>query len=499
MQLFYTTNIHNQLATLEAEEARHLQVLRKKVGDPIHLVDGKGSFHIAELLELRKKEAQLKILSSKPQPPSPFSLHIAIAPTKNIARLEWFLEKATEIGIQEITPIYCEHSERKRIRLDRLEKIVLSAMKQSNRAYLPKLNEETTFKQFVAVQKEQTILKYIAHCEEEEKVELYNNYQVQKDVLVMIGPEGNPIFRRVRGISRDEVLKTAFQFRETITNPVLRRSDVYKQPAQKLYNWIVRPLLEELDRQNISTLLFAPDAGLRSLPFAALHDGEQFLVERFSLGVTPSINLTDTQYVDLRSAPVLAMGASEFGEGLSPLPAVPVELESIAGTERSTEILLNDEFTVDQLRTARDRNPAPIVHLATHGEFNSTQPLQGALALTPDAQNDGFLTAAEILEQPLQASLAILSACDTGRGRITGDGVIGLSRSFMAAGVPQVVVSLWQVPDQQTADLMIDFHTERLKQGNTPQALREAMLSAIATYPDDPALWAAFVQVGSAP
>ncbi|MEM8523080.1 MAG: 16S rRNA (uracil(1498)-N(3))-methyltransferase [Bacteroidota bacterium] len=191
MQLFYITNINGQLATLEAEEARHLQVLRKKIGDQINLVDGKGSFHLAELLELSKKKAQLKILSSELQTPALFSLHIAIAPTKNIARLEWFLEKATEIGIQEITPIYCEHSERKRIRLDRLEKIVLSAMKQSNRAYLPQLNEETTFKQFIAAQKENSSLKYIAHCEEEEKVELYNNYEARKDVLVLIGPEGD--------------------------------------------------------------------------------------------------------------------------------------------------------------------------------------------------------------------------------------------------------------------------------------------------------------------
>ncbi|MEL6718861.1 MAG: 16S rRNA (uracil(1498)-N(3))-methyltransferase [Bacteroidota bacterium] len=191
MQLFYTTNINNRLATLEAEEARHLQVLRKKVGDQIHLVDGKGFFHTAELLELGKKKAQLKILFSEQQTPSPFSLHIAIAPTKNIARLEWFLEKATEIGIQEITPIYCERSERKRIRLDRLEKIVLSAMKQSNRAYLPQLREETTFKQFVESKKNSEVLKYIAHCEEEDKVLLYNNYQARKDVLVLIGPEGD--------------------------------------------------------------------------------------------------------------------------------------------------------------------------------------------------------------------------------------------------------------------------------------------------------------------
>ncbi|MGD1851494.1 MAG: CHAT domain-containing protein [Cyanophyceae cyanobacterium] len=294
--------------------------------------------------------------------------------------------------------------------------------------------------------------------------------------LVMIGPEGNPIFRRVRGISRDEVLKTAFQFRETITNPVLRRSDVYKQPAQKLYNWIVRPLLEELDRQNISTLLFAPDAGLRSLPFAALHDGEQFLVERFSLGVTPSINLTDTQYVDLRSAPVLAMGASEFGEGLSPLPAVPVELESIAGTERSTEILLNDEFTVDQLRTARDRNPAPIVHLATHGEFqpgslgNSFIQFWGDERLTLDRLR-------ELQFNSPQVELLILSACRTAVGDPNAE--LGFAGVYVHAGVKSTLASVWYVADAGTLALMDQFYEALGTAATKSQSLRQAQLALL--------------------
>ncbi|MEM6501724.1 MAG: CHAT domain-containing protein [Cyanobacteria bacterium P01_C01_bin.89] len=294
--------------------------------------------------------------------------------------------------------------------------------------------------------------------------------------LVMIGPEGNPIFRRIRGVSRDDVLKTAFQFRETITNPVLRRSEVYKQPAQKLYNWIVRPLLQDLEKQNISTLLFAPDAGLRSLPFAALHDGETFLVERFSLGVTPSINLTDTKYVDLRSAPVLAMGASEFGEGLSPLPAVPVELESIAGTERTTEILLNDEFTVDQLRSVRDRNPAPIVHLATHGEFqsgsldNSFIQFWGDERLTLDRLR-------ELQFNSPQVELLILSACRTAVGDPNAE--LGFAGVSVHAGVKSTLASVWYVADAGTLALMDQFYDALGNVSTKSQSLRQAQLALL--------------------
>jgi CHAT domain-containing protein len=139
---------------------------------------------------------------------------------------------------------------------------------------------------------------------------------------------------------------------------------------------------------------------------------------------------------------------------------------------------------------------ARLIHFATHGLFNESKPLEGAIALAPGGQ-DGLLTASEIMDFSLQAELVVLSACDTGRGRITGDGVIGLSRSFLAAGAQRVMVSLWQVPDEATAHLMVAFYRQ-LRQGQTEaQALRSAMLTTIRTYPN-PRDWAAFTVMGGA-
>ena len=278
---------------------------------------------------------------------------------------------------------------------------------------------------------------------------------------------------------------------------------IAQPPLQQLHDLLIAPIAELLPTDPNDLVIFVPQEHLFLVPFAALQDEQgTYLIEQHTVAITPSIQVLELTSNRAAPANPAATNALVVGNptpmpgSFVPLPNAETEAATVADLLSATP-LLRGAATEAEVKAALAE--ADIIHLATHGEFNSTQPLQGALALTPDAQNDGFLTAAEILEQPLQASLAILSACDTGRGRITGDGVIGLSRSFMAAGVPQVVVSLWQVPDQQTADLMIDFHTERLKQDNTPQALREAMLSAIATYPDDPALWAAFVQVGSAP
>jgi 16S rRNA (uracil1498-N3)-methyltransferase len=150
-QLFFTPKIENGFAIFEEEEGRHLStVLRKKPGDRLRLTDGKGSFYEAELADAGKRQVLARIISSESVPrPDRGLLHMAIAPTKNMDRLEWFLEKATEIGVDEITPILCKHSERDSLRLDRLEKILVSAMKQSLRAWLPQLNPLTKFTDFV--------------------------------------------------------------------------------------------------------------------------------------------------------------------------------------------------------------------------------------------------------------------------------------------------------------------------------------------------------------
>jgi 16S rRNA (uracil1498-N3)-methyltransferase len=194
MHYFYTPHIEGKRAFLNEEEAAHCaQVLRMKAGDPIHFVDGKGNWFEGILAESHKKKCVIDIQKSRAEvPPHPAQIHIAIAPTKNIDRLEWFLEKATEIGIHRITPIICQRSERKIIRADRLEKILLAAMKQSLKATLPILEQAQPFNEWIKkLTIEPQTLAYIAHCNETDRIPLQATYKAGKNVILLIGPEGD--------------------------------------------------------------------------------------------------------------------------------------------------------------------------------------------------------------------------------------------------------------------------------------------------------------------
>ena len=192
MNIFFASNIVGDVLEFDEEEIRHLQVLRYSREDQIQVVDGKGNWYVAELLDLSKKRAVAKVIehTSSPQR-KPYHLHLAIAPTKNIDRLEWFLEKATEIGVDEITPILCRNSERTQIRLDRLEKILLSAMKQSLKVFLPKLNPLTPLKTFIQEQENFDGQKCIAWITDPPAALLQQTYQPGQSVIVVIGPEGD--------------------------------------------------------------------------------------------------------------------------------------------------------------------------------------------------------------------------------------------------------------------------------------------------------------------
>ena len=192
MQLFYTPDINSHDYILSKDESRHcIQVLRKKIGDIIYLVDGKGGFYKARLIGDNPKSCHLKIDKLvRNYGKNDLHIHIAIAPTKMNERFEWFLEKSTEIGINEITPILCEHSERKVLKYERMNKILIAAMKQSKQAYLPKLNAAISFNSFVSNNTMEE--RYIAHCaENDEKKQLKEVIKKGADTLVLIGPEGD--------------------------------------------------------------------------------------------------------------------------------------------------------------------------------------------------------------------------------------------------------------------------------------------------------------------
>ena len=188
MQLFFCPELLNDTSFLPNEESAHcIKVLRKKVGDHIHLIDGVGGFYEAEITVVSQKKVIFNVIKKWNQPKSPYSLHIAIAPTKNNDRFEWFLEKATEIGIDEVTPIICEHSERKMIKNERMEKIILSAAKQSLKSKLPKINKVTSFNDFM--NKNDSSHCFIAHCLPNQKKKLKN--EVVSESTILIGPEGD--------------------------------------------------------------------------------------------------------------------------------------------------------------------------------------------------------------------------------------------------------------------------------------------------------------------
>ena len=192
MQLFYNPEINetSEFFSFDKEESKHIiKVLRKKDTDILFVTNGLGFLFKTQITLASDTKCTVKIISFEKEKPLPYQLHLVVAPTKMNDRFEWFLEKATEIGISEITPIICDHSERKQIKTDRFDKIILSAMKQSNQLYLPKLNEPLAIKDFIKLKNED--LKLIAHCEENDKKSLKDVLKPNHNITILIGPEGD--------------------------------------------------------------------------------------------------------------------------------------------------------------------------------------------------------------------------------------------------------------------------------------------------------------------
>jgi 16S rRNA (uracil1498-N3)-methyltransferase len=192
MQLFYNSELSQNQDEIQfaKEESKHIvRVLRKSVGDILYITNGKGALFTAEITSADQKNCKANITASEIQSKRDYKLHLAVAPTKMNDRYEWFLEKATEIGIDSITPIFCDNSERRIIKAERYEKILLSAMKQSLSCYLPKLNDAINFKDFVN-QKHEGLL-CIAHCEDSNRKSLKQKLTAKTDITILIGPEGD--------------------------------------------------------------------------------------------------------------------------------------------------------------------------------------------------------------------------------------------------------------------------------------------------------------------
>jgi len=283
---------------------------------------------------------------------------------------------------------------------------------------------------------------------------------------------------------------------------------LWNRKLRSMYQFLIMPIADLLPTNPETHVIFIPQGTLLLVPFAALQDDQgTFLIERHTLRTAPSIQvlaLTHAQEQQRRAAAQatqLVVGNPTMptvGQAPAPLDPLPfaekeaIAIASLLKTKAVTGAQATETAIKQQLPTAR------LIHLATHGLLDDIggAGIPGALALAPAPGEDGLLTASEILNLSLpHAELVVLSACDTGLGRVTGDGVIGLSRSFIAAGTPSIIVSLWAVPDDATALLMTTFYETLQRTPDKAQALRQAMLTTLEQYPR-PRDWAAFTLVG---
>jgi len=262
--------------------------------------------------------------------------------------------------------------------------------------------------------------------------------------------------------------------------------------AQTVYDWLIRPVATDLQESGVKTLVFVMDGVLRDLPIAILHDGNGYVIEDYSLALTPGLQLLNSQPLEARQLSVIAAGLTEERQEFSPLPGVEDELQQIS-EQVPSQILLNQSFTRENLQQAIAANPAPVVHLATHGQFSSN--LSDSININ---QLNNLLQGTDVNRQrPIE--LLVMSACQTADGDQRA--ALGLAGMAVQAGARSTLASLWSVDDQATSELMVRFYQE-LAKGNVTkaEALRQAELAMLhhpESYLQRPFYWAAFVLLGN--
>ncbi|MBW4573796.1 MAG: CHAT domain-containing protein [Aphanothece sp. CMT-3BRIN-NPC111] len=290
--------------------------------------------------------------------------------------------------------------------------------------------------------------------------------------LILLTP-GTPVHRRITAANREALSQVVQTFRTRVVNR-LSKPTQYLADAQQLYQWMIAPLEPDLRAQQIDTLIFCLGTGLRSAPLAALHDGQQFLVEKYSLGIIPAFNLLDRRPANLQGARILAMGASEF-RNQAPLPAVPIELSAIASRLWKGQFFLNQEFTLANLKAQRAAYPFEIVHLATHAEF-----LPGSVEESYIQFWDTRLRPNHFQELDLRfpaVQLLVLSACRTALGNPQAE--LGFAGLAVQSGSQSAIASLWSVSDAGTLVLMTKFYSQLKTAPIKAEALRQAQIAML--------------------
>jgi CHAT domain-containing protein len=321
--------------------------------------------------------------------------------------------------------------------------------------------------------------------QEETLVEYYYD---NKDILVFVlSVQGLKVFK----LNGDEIAETIQQFRKLLINPY---SNDYLAVSRKLYSRLIQPVETSLGNRN---LIIVPHGALHYLPFNALHDGQGYLIERYSIRMLPSASVIKYLQTKISSKPagILAFGNPDLGDPRQDLVYARSEALAVAQTRLQSKVLLGKDATETAFK--RYGSGFQYIHFATHGQFNADTPLKSAILLAKDAENDGILTVDKLYSIRLDADLITLSACETGMNKIAnGDDIIGLTRGFLYSGSSSIVASLWKVDDLATSDLMVQFYTN-MKTLDKREALRRAQLQTKKKY-DHPFYWTSFQLTGNA-
>ncbi|MFB8787388.1 MAG: CHAT domain-containing protein [Potamolinea sp.] len=302
--------------------------------------------------------------------------------------------------------------------------------------------------------------------------------------------------RYTTSLPKEQIESTLRQLRSQLFNPISQR---FLPLSQQVYNWLIRPIETDLSKSEVKTLVFVLDGSLRNVPMAVLHDGKQYLTQKYAIALTPGLELLEPRSLVRGRLKILKAGLSEARQGFNALPAVKMELEQIQ-SQIPGKVLLNQEFTKTAIQKAIDAVSFPVVHLATHGQFSSKA--EETYILTWDDRINvnelSNLLEKTDLRRSTPIELLVLSACETAKG--DNRAALGIAGVAVRAGARSTLATLWQVNDRATAVLMVRFYQELTKPGVTKaEALRRAQLSILQDrqYGEHPYYWASFVLVGN--
>ncbi|TRZ75247.1 MAG: CHAT domain-containing protein [Deltaproteobacteria bacterium] len=318
---------------------------------------------------------------------------------------------------------------------------------------------------------------------------LLEYYSTGKDWYVFILTSGSITAQKLAIIDLERDIEA---LRNTITD---RNSAGYTQSTQALYRKLFAPITPVVKTKK---LIIVPHGALHYLPFSALSDGKEYLIDRFSIRTLPSASVLiflQVRAKNTEAGTALIFGNPKLGDPKYDLKYAQDEALAIGKILPKSKVLLRADATETILKT--DGSKYSFIHMAAHGNFDPDRPLNSALLLARDRDNDGLLRAGDLYNLSLNADLVTLSACETALGKVTtGDDVVGFTRGFLYAGARSLVSSLWQVDDQATRDLMLNFYTN-LSKMSKDEALRRAQLNVKRQYPH-PFYWAAFLLIGNA-